>query len=360
MPVTQELDGIILQWFNKPTDNKKRSQAKSYVKKYFEFCAASHVTPLPLTLLQLMRFATWLPRHGNINSGWKGVKNYTGAVVKYNQALGQPDPRTAEPEFWDLLRTRFKNEVQIVKTIPEKLPIRQSMVTALAVQAIDTNTPEATEDMACDSLLNFSAVRVGHVSPENSQDLRHVLAWQDQIFLPSIEDCKFVFYKIDSTKSRQITEVKPWWTAVGIVTSNPAVCPVRWAVEHYRANYAGDPTAPIFTNRKTGKPLTRSLYQSRMQDRLARAITAYLPDLTVDIRQFTGISWRKGGITALSSQAALNSLHMNQVADFADHKDIKTSRNYISDSIATRAGYSDMIAQAGNGIDLAELFTFDI
>ena len=48
----------------------------------------------------------------------------------------------------------------------------------------------------------------------------------------------------------------------------------------------------------------------------------------MEIRQFTGISWRKGGNTTLSSKVALNSLHMNQVADFADHKDVNASRNY--------------------------------
>ena len=341
--VTQELDDTLLRWFSRPSDQKKRRQAATYIKKYFTFCVDSAVTPLPLTLVQLMRFAIWLPQNG-INSGWKGVKNYTGAVVKYNQVVGQPDPRNADPDLWALLRTRFKNEVQVQRSTATKLPIRQPMVTALAIRAVVIGTATATADMCNDSLANFSAVRIGHFAPESAGDMRHVLRWKDLVFLPSVDTCSMVFIQIDSTKSRHVKECRPTWTAVGRVTSNPLVCPVRWAVEHYRANYRGDPEAPIFANPQTGGPLTRGVYTTRMQTRLVEAVTNYLPGYSIDIRNYSGISWRKGGITALSHQAARQRLHLNQVADFADHQDIATSRSYITDSIETRAAYSDMIA----------------
>ena len=45
-----------------------------------------------------------------------------------------------------------------------------------------------------------------------------------------------------------------------------------------------------------------------------------------------------------------------QVADFADHKDIKTSRSYIADSLGDRAAYSDLIATAGSAESLEDLF----
>eukprot|EP01052_Picozoa_sp_SAG31_P022757 SAG31_NODE_1828_length_7159_cov_58.418980_7_plen_349_part_00 len=338
-----------------PDDPKKRSQARSYLRKYLLFCIDTKVSPFPLSLMQLMRFAVWLPRNG-IKSGWSGVKNYTGAVVRYNQIHGNKDPRESDKELWDLLRDRFKSHVQVVQSQSKKLPIRQSQVQALALRAIQLGTPTATADMACDALLNFSALRIGHCSPDSGSDMRHVLHWEDIYFYPSLKDCTAIYLHLDSTKSRHVKELKPTWTAVGRVTSIPLVCPIRWMIRHFLCNYSGRPTDPVFCVPGTSSPLIRQRYTARLRDRLAHSASEFLPDFQLDVESYSGISWRKAGISALSRQAAHERLHIVQVADFADHKDIKTSRSYIADSLGDRAAYSDLIATAGAADSLDELF----
>eukprot|EP01052_Picozoa_sp_SAG31_P023299 SAG31_NODE_1913_length_6933_cov_9.849722_2_plen_348_part_00 len=338
-----------------PDDPKKRSQARSYLRKYLLFCIDTKVSPFPLTLMQLMRFAVWLPRNG-INSGWPGIKNYTGAVVRYNQVHGNPDPRESDPALWDLLRVRFRIHVQVKQSQTVKLPIRQSHVQALALRALSLASPQATADMASDALCNFSALRVGHFSPESAADLRHVLKWEDLYFYPDMERCEAILIHLDSTKSRHVKECKPTWTAVGKVTSVPLVCPVRWMLQHYRCNYADTPSDPVFCKTGTSTPITRSVYTSRLRERLSLAASEFLPGYTFDSSSVSGISWRKAGISALSRQAAKERLHILNVADFADHKDLKTSRSYIVDSLQDRAGYSDLIATAGSAQSLDDLF----
>ena len=53
-----------------------------------------------------------------------------------------------------------------------------------------------------------------------------------------------------------------------------------------------------------------------------------------------------GGITALTKAAVKNKILMNHVADFADHKDIHTTRGYDEHSAPQRASFSDIIGQS--------------
>eukprot|EP01050_Picozoa_sp_SAG11_P019410 SAG11_NODE_3086_length_2703_cov_3.373272_2_plen_106_part_00 len=63
----------------------------------------------------------------------------------------------------------------------------------------------------------------------------------------------------------------------------------------------------------------------------------------LDVRQYTeyneyiGISFRKGGITALSRAATAAKLNTNHVADFADHRSIETTRGYDEISLSLQA-----------------------
>ena len=111
-------------------------------------------------------------------------------------------------------------------------------------------------------------------------------------------------------------------------------------------NYTGNPEDPIFKGPKGGH-LSRSTFQRLLQTRLASAVTAYIPNsATIQIAAYTGISFRKGGITALTRAAAAHRLLMSQVADFADHKDIQTTRRYDEPTAVDRAGFSKIIGQA--------------
>ena len=313
------------------------------MNKYYRFCAHTGLSVLPLTLINFCRYVKWLPLNG-IRSGWPGVKNYVGALAQFNLALGGRDPRDENPELWSLLRKRFKQNTQIVRNHKLKYAIRGGHIQALCLLACERGTPADVAHAACDTLMQFSAVRVGHVAPKDKRSLKHVLCWHHLEFLPSIDDCQFVFIYVESTKSRPGSELKPFWTAIGRVTSCEFICPVRWLVKHFMLNYNGDPAAPLFSGPRGG-PLTRATYQSQLQTRLSLAMHRFIPGTAFDVRHYTGISFRKGGITALSRAAAANRLLMHHVADFADHRDISTTRRYDEETIASRAGFSGMIGE---------------
>jgi hypothetical protein len=287
----------------------------------------------------------WLPKNG-INSGWPGVKNYVGALASFNIAHGGKDPREENPELWSVVRKRFKQNIQVVRTHKKKFAIKGSYIYALCMLAVDDLTDAAVAAAASDSLMHYSAVRVGHVSPKTKASLDHVLCWHHLEFFPSVASCQYIFIHVPSTKSRPGTELRPFWTAVGQVTSAPLTCPVRWMSLHFERNFRGDPTAPIFVGRD-GLSIGRTSFQQALQLRLELAVRSYLPEHGFDVRHFTGISFRKGGITALSRAAAEHKILVNQVADFADHQDIQTTRRYDEASVASRATFSDVI---GSGI----------
>jgi len=350
---TQNIDEDLELYFGGPGDLTQTSKRNTYFRKYYAFCADTQVAVFPVTMEKFFRYVLWLPKHG-INSGWRGVKNYTGALVQLNLSLGGKDPREENPELYAILRKRFKQNIQVIRTQPRKLAIRPAHVQALCLGAIDNLNAQTIADAASDTFMQFSAIRVGHVAPKAKNNLRHVLCWKHLIFHPSIVECVYIFIYVPTTKTRPGTELRPFWTAVGRVTSNPTVCPVRWMVRHFTTNYSGDPDTPIF-NGPNGSTLTRATYQRRLQLRLGAAVRDYLDIVDFNVKHYTGISFRKGGITELTKQAAVHRILMNQVADFADHQDIATTRGYDEATIATRAGFSGMIG--GGFAPLEALFS---
>ena len=59
----------------------------------------------------------------------------------------------------------------------------------------------------------------------------------------------------------------------------------------------------------------------------------------------TAGSGSAAGITQLNYQAAQHRLNMDAVADFADHRDIKTTRGYNEQDIKSRSRYTMMMAE---------------
>ena len=338
----QELDRELNEWFRGPPSAS--SKHSTYMNKYFKFCAVTGVPVLPLSLITFCRYAKWLPEN-NINSGWPGVKSYIGALAQFNVSMGGPDPRAENPALWSLLRTRFKQNTQIKRTTTLKFALRGGHIQALCLLACDSNTPQSIADAASDTLMQFSAVRVGHIAPKDTKNLQHVLSWHHLEFIPSVQNCRYIFTNVESSKTRSGKELKPFWTALGKVTSCRYICPVTWMVKHFLANYTGNPSDPIFSSTRGG-PLPRAQFQLRLQQRLTAAMRRFLPAVTFNVKNYTGISFRKSGITALSRAAAANRLLMHHVADFADHQDIQTSRRYDEATLASRATFSDIIGAA--------------
>ena len=332
---THALDVELAAWLAGPSDVDKRAKTKSLLKKYFTFCVDTNAAVFPLTIVTLMRYVIWLPQHG-IHAGWNVVNNYTGAICTLNKRLGRGDPRDDNLELWDEVRKRFGDEVQVVRNHKVKLHIPAGFLECLALDTLALPSSRRTEHMSCDSIMFFAGVRVGHFAPKATTRAKHVLRWQHVVFLPSVADCTIIFFRVQTTKTRQGTVLRPYWTAVGRQLDSPLVCPVVWTVRHYRDNYLGRPgalpTDPIFSTAR-GAMLGRTTYQKELQTRLLRAVTTYLPQAGFDVRHYTGISWRKATASGLLGRTA-----DSKVANAMDHQSIETTRrSYAEDTIEERA-----------------------
>ena len=168
---------------------------------------------------------------------------------------------------------------------------------------------------------------------------------------PDVDNCEFIFYHVPTTKTRRGTELRPFWTVHGRVMSNPTICPVTWGVRHFCENFhvgVTNPASPVFTS-PTGGPLLRNTYTARLRARLVAAVGQHLNIPDFDVRHYSGISFRRAGITQLSYQAAEARLHLDAVpsldavADFADHRDISTTRGYNEASLEARGSYTNIM-----------------
>ena len=331
---------MLASWLAGPSDVDKRSKFRSLLKKYFTFCVDTNVPVFPLTLVQLMCYVIWLPKH-DILGGWSVVTNYTGAICTLNKRLGHGDPRDDNPALWEEVRKRFADEVQVIRNHKVKLLVSPGYLEALALDTLTSPSPRRTEHMACDSVMYFGGVRVGHFAPKATKRAKHVLRWKHLVFMPCVEDCKVVFIRVQTSKTRQGTELRPYWTAVGRQLNSPLVCPTRWLCLHFKTNYLGragsTPNDPIFTTAR-GDMLNRTAYQKELQTRLLRAVTTHLPQAGFDVRHYTGISWRKATASGLLGKVA-----DSKVANAMDHQNIETTRrSYAEDTIEERANVTSL------------------
>ena len=326
------------------SDVGKQQKNKSLLKKFWTFCIDTQVDFFPLSLMQLMRYAVWLPQNG-IGS-WDSATNYINAICQLNLKMQQPDPMT-DPDSWELLRKRYKEEITVVPKSDKKIRIYLAQYEALALDALDDMSNHRVDEMASDALMMFTAVRVGHIAPKATKRPDHILRWEHVQLQPlgsTISTCTQVFLHVQSTKVRGKTSYNAWWTAFGKIT-DPALshlCPLRWFVLHYIRNFqnnpAAKPTDPIFKTHR-GKMLNRTAYTSALKVRLQRSCVNKLNMPDYNVNNNSGISWRKASLSQLVGKIA-----DSRAANFADHRSIETTRNsYAEDSISARAGLSDII-----------------
>ena len=162
---------------------------------------------------------------------------------------------------------------------------------------------------------------------------------------PDVDNCEFIFYHVPTTKTRRGTELRPFWTVHGRVLSNPTICPVTWGVRHFRENFhvgVTNPASPVCTS-PAGGPLLRNTYTARLRARLVAAVGRHLNIPDFDVGHYSGISFRRAGVTQLSYQAAEARLHLDAVADFADHRDISTTHGYNEASLEARGCYTNIM-----------------
>jgi hypothetical protein len=110
------------------------------------------------------------------------------------------------------------------------------------------------------------------------------------------------------------------------------------------SKYNGDPYEPIFqSSAKAGRPMPRSEFTTMLKARLLLA-QRHL-NIKINIAFYSAISWRKGGLSALAGGVAVNHL-----ADHGDHQDIRSTREYTSQTLQERATHSHVIAARYDGL----------
>ena len=150
----------------------------------------------------------------------------------------------------------------------------------------------------------------------------------DIVFEPSFKDPKSVFVMLRSTKTRNVCEAKLTWQAMGALEQGEGIdvetmCPVRTLRRYMLEAYEGDPYEPLFqSENQPGKPMPRSQFSNMFKARLMLASRRL--SVPVNIAMFSGVSLRKGGLSALAG-----GVEVNHLADHGDHKDIRSTRDVM-------------------------------
>jgi len=312
----------------------RNGKTRSMLSKFFTFAHVTGALPLiPTQPATYFRFMCWLTSNG-INSGWVGALKYVTAVVHFNRSLGFEDFRQhpATLFFWERFRLNFKRMVQSSHSAM-KWPIRPGHLEAMA---LSTDLSVASNLAATCSyfLLFFCGCRIGHVAQSGSTT--DTLRFEDIHFEPSILAPTVVYVCFRSTKTRPRAADSPFWTAIGRQRQLP-FCPVDLLSRHMRTAYRGQAGGFVFSG-VNGAALSRATFTAELRRRLAAA--APMLPTPVDLRRFSGVSFRKG---CLSTLGALG-LPSHRLADHADHSSVESSRVYTLDTLTDRAANSTMIA----------------
>jgi hypothetical protein len=147
---------------------------------------------------------------------------------------------------------------------------------------------------------------------------------------------------LKSTKTRGVNEGKGTWQAASKLPASPGVdpikmCPVITMRNYFLQFYDGNPKAPLFqTMARPGTPLPRGAFTIQLRARLTLA--ARHLDSPINVTDYSGISWRKAGLSLLAGQVAVNFL-----ADHGDHADIRSTREYTTQSIEERGNHGSAL-----------------
>jgi hypothetical protein len=168
----------------------------------------------------------------------------------------------------------------------------------------------------------------------------HAVCMEDLHFSPSLDNPTRVYVCFRSTKTRPRAANTPFWQALD---AQPQLrwCPVALLRMHFMRAYRGQPSAPLFcAARDPRTPWPRSTFTGSLRRRLERA-SRHL-DIPVDLRLFSGISFRKGSLSTLGAAGVPS----HRLADHGDHASVQSSRRYTLDSLSQRAANSGIIAAA--------------
>jgi len=317
-------------------------------RKFVQFCLAETTDEIPLwpmfpvRLATLVRYAWWLQYHG-IRGGMATIKNYVSGVTEWCQSLGHPDPRLSEPWVYQRFRKEAPKHLEVCEGSRAKFEIQPGHMREMA-RDFDLSNMDDLEDAVMYSVLYYSTIRAGHVTPASAskKDVQHLLKFSNIAFEPSFEEPETVVLVLDSTKTRDQNKKDAWWTAMGRCEV-AALCPVRLLKLWYTRVYSGDPEQYVFARTAGALPRRRASFVRRLRLRL----TAVAPRLGLDSSEFDATNWssisfRKGGLSALAPH-----VQPHELAQHADHASVETTRKYyLSQTVEHRAANTALMARA--------------
>jgi hypothetical protein len=314
---------------------QRRSDQCGLRGKFVRFCAEEdcagrrHLPLFPLDINKLLSFAIWLTDNGV--SGWPSVKNYISAAAGWNAEQSNADCRSltgVHEQLYARFRSRFQLDVPVTKRRQPKLDMKPELMEALALLC-DLNNPVAVKDQTCYVFLYLSSVRVGHAAPATMARAKHVLTWGD-VFISDAD----VFVFLHSTKTRSVAAADGWWT---VLAARPhghfALDPVRLFRRLKSFNFEGN-TQPVFP--ADGAPMLaqpRTEFTAKLRRRLRRAVRLLPNGHRCPIERFTGISFRKAGVTQLWDR-----IPRHRLSAHCSHASFSSTFGYGGDTLAVRRG----------------------
>ena len=318
--------------------NSRRRKYVKWALKY-QHQVPSLIPIFPIELKDLMRYVLYLSSpEGNIRSGWKACQNLVSDICTWSRLRGWRDPRHGEHNafLWSRFRKNFRTEVQVCRTVKKKLCLTPAHLQAI-VATLDLDNFEDLKWATTFVTLWHASARVGHVAPKSRKDPRHVWRFEDISFEPTLQDASSVLINFRSSKTRAPTEDRQFWTAVGAVQlqrGQPCTCPVRLLQRWFKRAYKGHPQHPLFgAKENTSLAITRTSFTSMLRSCLTKGAKYLMPPHDkIDCSEFSGISMRKGSLSAMSGV-----VEFNRLRERADHKCPESTQHYVNDSMQKRA-----------------------
>ena len=259
-------------------------------------------------------------------------------IIIMGKLRGWEDPREgARNQFlWARFRQNFRSQVQVVRKAPRKLRLTPAHLQAI-VATLDLEDLNDLRWATAFVMLWHTNARVGHAAPKSKKHTEHVWKFEDIVFVPNIQNAERVVVHFRSSKTRAATEDRSFWTAIGRVDleeGQPNTCAVRLLQAWVPRAYVGNPEDPLFgSEHDRGTPILRGEFTSKLRQSL-EAGAKYLapPHNKLNTKSYSGVSFRKGSLSAMSGV-----VEFNRLRERADHKCPESTSHYVSDSVQTRA-----------------------
>ena len=303
---------------------------------------ASSLQLLPCSLLTFVDFLEWLPSAG-IRAGWSSIRHYAGQLSTFSHVCGFGSIIDVEPTGYNVWQENFSANCE-VSTQPRggDLPLRPWYLRRL-IKVYGSNSAFDKMMLSTYSHLWFTALRVGHFSPESRSEnhMKHMVEWAHvqpyQAFSCGAPRPANHFL-IDSAKNRQKETAETWSTATCCICEGAdvsdaefadltAICPVC-SLERWRQVAPRDAKF-ICCNPSTGHPILRSAFNKELRRALNLALD-YIPasDRAKIVKQLSSKSFRSGAATAIVTAGNAGFV----AAAFLGHSDPKITKQYYHKS----------------------------